>query len=287
MNDTGRHMGLLSGRMNGRASGAFAGRFGRSVLQKTGAAPTPSEWDADFLAFWERTSGTMNDDWKASYNQLVKDLKAAGIWSKSDAFYVFASENEADARLNLIKNAHTCLAYNSPSFVAKSGFQGNGSSAYLDAQFSPYNNGLNFTFNDAAIAVYIESAGSGTYFSSWEGGAVGGTMFTFLGGNLYRAINSGYASGAKTDAEGIAALTRNNSNEQNVYIAENGTTDSIPTSYAFANYVTSINFLRRTDGAFVSAGRLSMGYIGGYLSSQNISDLKTAINAHKARIAAL
>lgn len=244
-------------------------------------------WDADFLAFWERTSGTMSDDWKSSYNQLVKDLKAAGIWSKCDAFYVFASENEADARINLMKNAHTCLAYNSPTFVAKSGFQGNGSSAYLDAQFSPYNNGVKFTLNDAAMAVYVESAGSGTYFSSWEGGAVGGTMFTFTGGTLYRAINSIYASGAKTDSVGISALTRNNSTEQTVYVAGSGTTDSVPTAYYYSLYVSSVNFLRRTDGAFVSSGKLSMGYIGGSLSSQNISDLKTIIDDHKARVAAL
>jgi hypothetical protein len=273
--------GLYVGRHNGRHGGLFAGEK-RNLFEKT-----PGEWDEDFLAFWARTSGTMSDDWKSSYNQLVKDLKAAGIWQKADAFYVFASENESDARLNLIKNAHTCQAYNSPTFYAKSGFKGNGSSAYLDAQFSPYNNGVHYQLNDACQAVCIETVGSGTYFSSWEGGAFGGTMFTFVGGTLYRSINSFYTSDTKTDSEGIAAMSRNNSKEQTVYVAGSGTTESVPTKYDFKNYQSSINFLRRTGGAFVSSGKISMGFIGGSLTAQNISDLKTIIDDHKSRIAAL
>lgn len=45
MGDTGRHMGLIGGRMHGRACGAFAGRHGRSVLQKsTAIEPEPGGW---------------------------------------------------------------------------------------------------------------------------------------------------------------------------------------------------------------------------------------------------
>lgn len=43
MNDTGRHMGLFTGRMNGRAGGRFGGRMG-SVVEKRVVAPDPGGW---------------------------------------------------------------------------------------------------------------------------------------------------------------------------------------------------------------------------------------------------
>ena len=40
-------------------------------------------WDADFLAFWARTTGTP-DSWKNAYNLAFIELKNSGLFYKSD-----------------------------------------------------------------------------------------------------------------------------------------------------------------------------------------------------------
>jgi hypothetical protein len=99
-------------------------------------------------------------------NQLVLDLKAGGIWSLMDIIYVYASDGDSNyATLNW-KNPSffQCTQINSPTFTANEGFTGNGTSSYLNTNWSALNNGVNFQLNDASIVCYVFSnSGTGPF----------------------------------------------------------------------------------------------------------------------------
>lgn len=92
-------------------------------------------------------------------NQLVLDLKAAGIWSDLDIFYVFATDGDSDfARINWISpGTFTATAVNAPTFTENEGFTGDGSTSYLDTGWIPSTHAVNFTLNDASFFTYINN----------------------------------------------------------------------------------------------------------------------------------
>lgn len=90
-------------------------------------------------------------------NQLVLDLKAAGIWSSLDLLYIFATDAGASfARINWISPGTFSAVDGSagPTFTADAGFQGNESTQYLTTGWDPATNAVNFTLNDASAFVY-------------------------------------------------------------------------------------------------------------------------------------
>ena len=86
---------------------------------------------------------------------LIRELKVAGVWDKLDVFYVFATDNSALATLNWIDpSAHRATLHSSTSFVAKKGFEGDGSSSYLSLNYNPSTDAVNYTQDNASIGVY-------------------------------------------------------------------------------------------------------------------------------------
>lgn len=86
-------------------------------------------------------------------NQLIVDLKAAGIWTQLDVFYVFATDGDSDfATLNWKAPASfQCVKVNSPTFTSNLGFTGNGTTNYLDTQWIPNTHGVNYTLDNASF----------------------------------------------------------------------------------------------------------------------------------------
>jgi hypothetical protein len=87
-------------------------------------------------------------------NQLVLDLKAGGIWSKLDTLAIFATDGSSDFALIDWKRLSQYTAVNSPTFTTNEGFKGDGVAAYLNNNFNPTTNGVNYTQNDASRYVY-------------------------------------------------------------------------------------------------------------------------------------
>ena len=88
---------------------------------------------------------------QALQNQLVVDLKDAGVWSKLDTFAVFATDGDSDFALIDWIRLSQYTAVNSPTFTTNDGFAGNGTSSYIDTNYNPSTSGVNFTLNDACI----------------------------------------------------------------------------------------------------------------------------------------
>jgi len=98
-------------------------------------------------------------------NQLVLDLKAAGIWSKLDTLAIFATDGSSDFALIDWKRLSLYTAVNSPTFTSNGGFTGNGTSSYIDSNFRPTIGTNNYILNNAGRFFWVDNR-SGTV---WEG----------------------------------------------------------------------------------------------------------------------
>lgn len=91
-------------------------------------------------------------------NQLILDLKAAGIWVKLDVFYVFATDGGSNYSLLNWKapgSFTATLSGTPPTFTSNSGWAGNGFSSFLDINWIPATHGVQYTQNDAALVVGV------------------------------------------------------------------------------------------------------------------------------------
>lgn len=88
-------------------------------------------------------------------NQLILDLKTAGVWSKLDIFYVFATDGDSDfASINWKDpNNYKVTQVNSPTFTPNEGFESDGTSAYLDTNWNLSTDTVNYQQDDAGIFI--------------------------------------------------------------------------------------------------------------------------------------
>jgi hypothetical protein len=89
-------------------------------------------------------------------NQLVIDLKSAGVWSKLDTFAVFATDGNSDFALIDWKRLTQYTAFNSPTFTTNQGFTGNGTSSYVSTNYNPLGLG-NYLLDNASRYTYIRT----------------------------------------------------------------------------------------------------------------------------------
>jgi hypothetical protein len=91
-------------------------------------------------------------------NQLVVDLKDGGIWSKLDTFAVFATDGNSDFALIDWIRLTDYTAVNSPAFTTNEGFKGNTSSSYINTNYTPSTQGVNYTSSDASYGVFWDKS---------------------------------------------------------------------------------------------------------------------------------
>ena len=131
-------------------------------------APQPCLTAVTFLA---RTSG-LDATHTNAYAALICGLVDDGIWTKLDALYVFATQDQTTANLNLVSTSLGISPQGSPTWTADRGYAGveNGSGVYLFNNFTP--SGTLFTTNNAHASVWSNSSGQsvGEQFSLFGGG---------------------------------------------------------------------------------------------------------------------
>lgn len=94
-------------------------------------------------------------------NNLVLALKSGGIWNKLDVLYIFANDGGSNfATLNWKSpNNNQATLINTPTFTTNEGFMGNGTSSYIDTNFNPSTQSINYTTNNASRFMYLFSGG--------------------------------------------------------------------------------------------------------------------------------
>lgn len=123
-----------------------------------------SGYDSDYQAVLDRATALgythPSAAQKTKQNQLVLNLKAAGIWTLLDILYIFATDGDSDfATLNWkTPTSYQITKVNTPTFTTNEGFDFNGTTQYLNTNWIPGTNGVNYTRNDASFGVWVNEA---------------------------------------------------------------------------------------------------------------------------------
>ena len=153
-------------------------------------------------------------------NQLVLDLKSAGVWNKLDSLRVYATDGSSDYALIDWKRLTTCTAVNSPTFTTNAGYKGNGTSSYIDSNFDPSVNGVNYTTDNASIFAYISAARTTGQIQAYQGLFAGVSWLLISAGT--NAIGESYINSTTgvtntTTGVGFQLVNRIDASTVNVY----------------------------------------------------------------------
>lgn len=219
---------------------------------------------------------------------IIKALKGTGIWFKFDALWFLAAHDSQAACLNWKNPAtYTLTPVNSPIFTIDRGYQGNGTSSYLNTNFNFNTNGVNFTLNNASLGVYSRT---NLAQNNRVDIGVADTLLQGRTGSNVSAIrvNQSNADGASvSDSLGLMTPQRNTSNELVYY--KNGvlvTTISRVSSIVpnYNCYIGARNNLGVADS--FSTRQIAMAFIGGVLTSTQHAQLYTIVQRYMTYLGA-
>lgn len=205
-------------------------------------------------------------------NQLVVDLKTAGVWSKLDTFAVLATDGDSDFALIDWKRLTQYTAFNSPTFTTNGGFTGNGTSSYIDTNYDASINAVNYSLNDACRFYWVDNRAAGNWEDNLAGRAISGNNNS----TLIRINSETTSMNAAVDlrVDGFKSLNRTSST--NLEIINNTT--------QFSRTATSVQvasgnqvFLRAVTG--YNASRFRIYGMGASLVSEN-TDFYNALNTY-------
>jgi len=153
-------------------------------------------------------------------NQLMIDLKNAGVWNKLDSFRVYATDGSAAYALIDWKRLVLCTAVNSPTFTTNLGYKGDAASAYINSNFTPSTDGINYTLNSCSIFAYISGATTAGQIQAYQGLFFGASWILISAGTNSTGesyINSASGVANTTTGIGFQLVNRLDSNTLNVY----------------------------------------------------------------------
>jgi hypothetical protein len=136
--------------------------FGVGVGVRVGGftASSGGGFDPDAQAFFDRVTtagGTLSTTEKNATNQLVLDMKSAGIWTPMKAIYPMVGASAAACAQNLKSSSFTGTFTSGWTF-ASTGVTPNGTSAYMDTGFVP---SVNSSLNNAHLSYYSRTQSTG------------------------------------------------------------------------------------------------------------------------------
>lgn len=187
----------------------------------------PGSYDADANAFFTAT-GITDNNIKCAVNQLVLDLKSAGIWSKIVALWPIAGGNATAHAINLKNPSSYPLTFVGGPTHSASGVDYNGSTQYIQTGFVP-STGL--SSDNAFYALYNgddtpNAGGSGDDFSSLLESHTNVVWMatSYTDGSLYAEAYNANSGGGRVsqpystnpqwqDSRGLWTITRTASND--------------------------------------------------------------------------
>ena len=212
-------------------------------------------------------------------NKLIVDLKAGGVWNKLDTFAVFANDGGSNFGLIDWKRLALYTAVNSPTFTTNEGFTGNGTSSYIDTNFNPATQAVNYGLNNASRYIYHFS-GTGTLVS--DGVASNASYNSLrLGATTQNTINGTTALSASftfSTTKGVKSIHRTSTTDVTLF---NDKTGGNRTSLANLSLSSMIQVILRRATVYGS-NEVSAYAMGASLITENdafVDALNTYINS--------
>lgn len=237
-------------------------------------------------------SSAPDDTRKGVIDTCIGAIKTAGVWTKLDCLWILAAHDSQAALLDW-KNLSDATAVNSPTFTTDRGFTGDGSTSYINTNFTPSTDGVNYTQNSACMGAYL-NAGTDTAVSGPNSIGFSSNSNTrqsriepwrsATGGATVRVrMNDAAATTVGTIATrfGLTASNRSASNAVQVYRNGSSIGTSAVTSAALGTidaYILGFNDAGLLNGQ--NDNRCAAAFVGGSLTSTEHADLFTAIEAY-------
>ena len=117
--------------------------------------PTPGCSQA--TTYLARTSGYTTAQ-QAAYTALICGMVADGSWAQMEVFYTLNAPNSSGMALNLTSTSYSLTTSGTGTFTATQGWAGNGSTGYLNTNYTPSTNGVQCTLNSCGIGIYDNSS---------------------------------------------------------------------------------------------------------------------------------
>ncbi len=254
-------------------------RFGNvAAIMAPGSGITPpaNQITIDFLA---RTSGldtAHTNAYTAFIDGLVTDaVVASGTdWTPFDGLYLFATQDQTTALLNLPSATYNGTNVNSLSFTADQGFTGT-NTAYLDTNFNPTTATSPNFGQDSAFTM------GWSLTSLFSGGGIFGTVLGLISGGVnsiyprytndtafIRANCSADINPASTDGKAFWAVNRTANNLQTAY----KDAVSIGTDATASSASNNSKFIFMSDGTRHWDNQCAAGAFGSKLTGTQITN---------------
>jgi hypothetical protein len=249
--------------------------------------------DSDAQAYINRVytaGGTLTNTEASAVNQLVIDMKTAGIWTSMKAVYPMVGASAAACAQNLRSSSFTG-SFSSGWTFASTGASPNGTSAFMNTGFIP-NTNFNSN-NDISLGYYTRNFATGGVtltgeMGSADGGLNNGTYliiyYNVLGQSVNRVASNSSQLFNITPTPAFYSLSRVVSTEFNYY--RNSTllaTPTIASSGRTANsmWVGGVNY---GGSAEYGQGECAFSFIGDGLNSTQVGNLYTAVQAFQTTL---
>ena len=248
-------------------------------------SPVLGAFDADYQAVLTKanTEGYTipSSAQQTLQNTLVEDLKTAGVWSKLDIFYVFATDGDSDyATLNWkAPSSFQATKVNSPTFHTDEGFQGDATSSYLDTNFNPNTHSTASSQNSISAGGYNIQAPTSTYDNII--GVDSGSNDILIASKFsqtqpYFRMNDTQAFRPTfVTTVGFYGVSRSASNRVDAILPD-GSTDNV-TNTSITGLPNANLWILAYGAAVKSNAKVSVAFYGGDITSE-LNDFKTAVD---------
>lgn len=234
-------------------------------------------YDTDAQVYFSAMTTLLSDDQKIRVNSFIMRLKDSlsitSLSEKFDVMYLMANETSEASLKNLVKRSHDATAVNSPSWTQWEGFAGNGSTSYLNTNYTAIINTVTYTQNSASVGVYARTNQAGGYIDIGGSDASNVKALRFdisNGGVMYYRINSSiYADLTRAMASGFYILDKTSKSFATVYYNGSSLTSN---DFITSDGLASVNILigayrRATITEAFSPRQYSFIFLGAGLSA--------------------
>ena len=237
-------------------------------------------FDTDALAFFS-AAGITDGTQKSAVNQLVKDLKAGGLWTKMYAIYPFVGGSATSHKFNLKNPVDSDAAYrlvfNGGWTHTSSGILANGVNGFANT----FLNASLVILNSGSIGIYITTnvSENGYDFTNIVGGTEQSVISRWGDNKFY--INSGsatYPNVANLDSRGLFSMTYNGS----VIGYKNST--SVITEVKASSGANNTFKIGGTGFSNYSTKNYAFAYIADQLDSTEITNLYNYIQTFQTAL---
>ena len=120
--------------------------------------------DPDLATYMTGLSTPLSTSQKTLLNSFYITTKSGlgltNIYDYFDCMYIIGGETKESSYRNLVKRAHDITVSIEPTWTALEGSRGNGTSQFLNLNYNPNTQGVNFTQNNAGYGIYSRTNGS-------------------------------------------------------------------------------------------------------------------------------